>query len=80
MTATALEKDSLGGGGLESGETVHCRNLNTIKECLGLLLQPSFEHCLRPAGTIANKHEGPVWSRTGLRSMITVTCLSPPRG
>jgi hypothetical protein len=69
----------LGGGGLEPGEPVHRDHLDLIAPGLGAFGEPGLERLFRASLDQSSSREGPVPSRIGVRSMITVTYLSPRR-
>ena len=69
----------LAGGGLETGEPVHRNHLDAVAP--GVSRSPSqvLHTCFDRPSTISSSRAGPVPSRIGVRSMITVTYLSPRR-
>jgi hypothetical protein len=69
----------LGGGGLEAGEPVHRDHLDRLAPGLVAIGQPGLERLLRAAFDHVQQPCGPVPSRIGVRSMITVAYSSPRR-
>ena len=76
-----------GRGGLEPGEPVHRDHLDPARPLrrpggeplLEHLLRAALDHVQQPGRAGARADAGPVPSRTGVRSMITVTYFSPNR-
>lgn len=72
-------RQSLTGRGLESGEPVHRDHFDTVLPALGAAFEPGFE---RRFGAARDYVQQPRWAGLvpgWVRSMITVTCLSPRR-
>ena len=69
----------LGRRGLEPGEPVHRDRLDGIPPGLGTVGEPGLERRLGRPSTMSSSRAGPRPSRIGVRSMITVTYLSPLR-
>ena len=72
-------REFLGGGGLEAGEPVHRDDLDLVAHAAGRSASQVLNACLERPSTMSSSLAGPVLSRTGVRSMITVTYLSPLR-
>lgn len=66
-----------GGRGLWPGEPAHRDDLQLVAEDRGLGGEPCANACLDWPGTMSSGLAGPVPSRTGVKSMTTVTHLSP---
>src|SRR6218665_3001526 len=67
-------------GGLEAGEPVHRgRPRPPSRQCWERAVSQVLNTALERPSTISSSLEGPVFLRTGVRSMITVTYLSPNR-
>jgi hypothetical protein len=69
----------LGSCGLEAGEAVHRDHLELITPGLGTCGEPGLEDVFRASLAHVQQLADPVRSRIGVRSMITVTYLSPRR-
>ena len=63
---------------LKPGESIHCDDLDILTPSVGLGGQPGFKDPLGAAlGIMSKSREGPRRSRTGVKSKMTVTYLSP---
>jgi hypothetical protein len=71
--------DFLGGSGLETGEPVLRGGLDAVTPRLVWSESQVLNACFERASTMSGSRAGPVPSRTGVRSTITVTYLSPRR-
>ena len=74
-------RERLGGGGLEAGEAVHGDDLDPGAERgASAAASQSVNTSLDRPSTMSSRRAGPVPSRTGVRSMTTVTNLSAAAG
>ena len=64
------------GAALKPGESIHRDDLNALTPRIGLGGQPGFEYLLGSAWDQVQEPGGPLRSRTGVTSKMTVTSLS----
>ena len=67
-----------GGCALEPGESIHRDDLDTARAtCRGWEASQVLKTFLERPGTMSRSREGPLRSRMGVKSKMTVTYLSP---
>lgn len=61
------------GGRLETSEPIHRDHLDSVAEAHSLPVEPARNTGFERPSTMSSSRAGPVRSRTGVRSMMTVT-------
>lgn len=69
----------LGGGGLEAGNPSIATTSRCSRQGWGRSASQVLNACLERPSTISSRRQGPMPSRTGVKSMIAVTYFSPRR-